>query len=433
MIAGSGPAGGKTFFGWWVVAAAFLTFGIAVGLPYYNIPFFYDYFQREFHWTREQITFGFPLAALLTLWVGPVVTPRFSPRKLILVGTALTCCAFVGFGTMRGSLWVYYAMWFLYSIGYILAGPISHQLIVSHWFYRHRGKAMGILFVGVGLFGFLGSYLVKPLTEGTNFHTALVVIGAMLFLAWPLAIFVLRDRAGDKGLFPDGAAEPPAEIRLPQVEYRVLLKQYPFWLLLLGSFCSVGAIGAVNFHMKFVFLDQGFTDRTREGLALLNSTWRTASMVILASSIGGRLIVGTLADRFAKKWVMTATYFMVAATIPILLTVRPEGSPVLFAVLFGFGMGADYMLIPLMVAEQFGVNTLARGMAVILPINLIGQTWFPYFVSILRERSGSYRVAMGAVFVVSTLGALSIMVLPRRQAMTEATGGRGSYQTSASS
>ena len=146
---------------------------------------------------------------------------------------------------------------------------------------------------------------------------------------------------------------------------------------MIGSFCSIGAIGAVNFHMKFVFLDQGFTDRTKEGLALLNSTWRIASMTILATSIAGRLAIGGLADRFSKKWVMTATYFLVAATIPMLLTVSPSRSPVAFAVLFGFGMGADYMLIPLMAAEQFGVNTLARAMAILLPVNTIGQTWFP--------------------------------------------------------
>ena len=158
------------------------------GLPYYNMPFFYDYFQREFHWTKGQITFGFPLAALLTLWIGPVLVPRFSPRKLILVGTALTCAAFVGFGTMHGALWLYYAFWFLYTVGYILSGPIPHQLVISHWFRRNRGKAMGILYVGVGLIGFLGSYAVKPLTEDTNFHTALIVWGALMFLAWPLAL-----------------------------------------------------------------------------------------------------------------------------------------------------------------------------------------------------------------------------------------------------
>jgi len=40
-------------------------------------------------------------------------------------------------------------------------------------------------------------------------------------------------------------------------------------------------------------------------------------------------------------------------------------------------MGADYMLIPLMAAQQFGVNSLARSMAIILPVNTIGQTWVP--------------------------------------------------------
>ena len=410
----------KTFYGWYVTLAAFLTFGISVGLPYYNMPFFYDYFQRAFHWTRGEITFGFPLAALLTLWVGPVLVPRFSPRKLILAGTALTCAAFLGFGTMHGSLAVYYALWFLYTVGYILSGPIPHQLIISHWFRRNRGKAMGILYVGVGLIGFLGSYIVKPLTEGTDFHTALIVWGALMFLAWPLALFAIRDRAGDKGLHPDGDIEPPAENRAEPFSFAYLLRHYAFWLLLLGSFCSIGAIGAVNFHMKFVFLDQGFSDRTQEGLALLNSTWRIASMTILATSIVGRLAIGGLADRFSKKWVMTATYFVVAATIPMLLTVNPSHSPVWFAVLFGFGMGADYMLIPLMAAEQFGVNTLARAMAVILPVNTIGQTWFPYFVSILRERFGSYEIALGTVFAVSVVGALAIMLLPRRQAQDEA-------------
>jgi MFS family permease len=410
----------KIFYGWWVTLAAFLTFGIAVGLPYYNMPFFYDYFQREFHWTKWQITFGFPLAALLTIWVGPVLVPRFSPRKLILVGTALTSAAFLGFGTMRGSLAVYYALWFLYTVGYILSGPIPHQLVISHWFRRNRGKAMGILYVGVGLVGFLGSYIVKPLTERTNFHFALLVWGALLFLAWPLAIFVIRDRAADKGLYADGDSVPPAENQAESHSFGYLLRHYSFWLLLIGSFCSIGAIGAVNFHMKLAFLDQGFTDRTKEGLAQLNSTWRVASMTILAASIAGRLAIGGLADRFSKKWVMTATYFLVAATIPMLLTVSPSHSPVAFAVLFGFGMGADYMLIPLMAAEQFGVNTLARAMAIILPVNTIGQAWLPNFVAILRDRFGSYTIAFGVVFALSAIGALAILLLPRHQAQDEA-------------
>ena len=59
-----------------------------------------------------------------------------------------------------------------------------------------------------------------------------------------------------------------------------------------------------------------------------------------------------------------------------------------------------------MAAEQFGVNTLARAMAVILPANTLGQTWLPYFVSALREHFGSYQVPMLVIFAIAMLGAL---------------------------
>jgi MFS family permease len=406
----------RKFFGWWITAAAFVTFGLAVGIPYYNIGFFYDYFQREFEWSRADITLGFPLAAALTIWFGPMVIHRFSPRKLILVGTVLTTIALSGFANMRGALPVYYAFWVVYTLGYILSGPIPHQLIVSHWFRQNRGKAMGIVYVGVGLMGSLGSFLVKWLTDDFGYRVALLVLAALILLAWPLVLLVMKDKPSDIGQNPDGAVSAPAENRMQSHSFAELLRSWPFWLLLIGSFCSIGSIGAINFHMKFVFLDAGF-----EKGPVVDGAWRTASVLILWSSIGGRLLIGGLADRFSKKWVMTATYFLVAGTIPILLIVRPSSDTYLytFALLFGFGMGADYMLIPLMAAEQFGVNTLARAMAIILPVNTIGQTWFPYFVSILRENAGNYTIAMGTVLLVALIGALAIATLPRRREVSE--------------
>jgi MFS family permease len=398
----------KAFYGWWITAAAVVTFGLSTGLPYYNIGFFYDYFAREFGWSRSQITLGFPIAALLTIWAGPLLIHRFSPRKLIIAGTGLTFIALAGFGKMGGALSVYYLLWVVYTVGYILSGPIPHQILVSNWFRMHRGKAMGIVYVGVGIIGALGSYIVKPLTANFGFHTALFILACMMFIAWPVALFVLRDRPAEIGQFPDGAVVAPKELSLKSRSFKDLMSTPSFWQLLLGSFCSIGSIGAVNFHMKFVFLDEGFKAGSQ-----LDSIWSFASVSILISSVAGRLSIGYFADRFPKKYVMTVTYFIVAATIPLLLMVRPPEEPAAFAILFGFAMGADYMLIPLMAAEQFGVNSLPRAMAVILPVNTIGQTWFPYFVSLVRERFGSYTVAMGAVFALAMLGAIAIALLPK--------------------
>ncbi|MBZ2184666.1 MAG: MFS transporter [Bryobacter sp.] len=400
----------KSFYGWWIVAFAFLTFGISTGIPYYGMPFFYDYYEKTFGWTRKDITLGFPLAATLTLWVGPMIVHRFSPRKLLTIGTGLTGLAFLGFGSMGGTLPVYYAIWVLYTLGYILSGPIVHQVIVSQWFRKNRGKAMAIVYTGVGLIaGISQKAIAKPLTEAYGFQTALMMIGGIMLLAWPIALILMRDRPSEKGQFPDGASFAPAETKAEPKSFSYLVSQPAFWLLLIGSCCSIGSIGSINQHMKFVFKEQGFTEQS-----VLNQMSADATQYILWSSIAGRLVMGWLADRFSKKIVMMVTYFLVAGTIPLLLLVRPgqDMNLYLFAVLFGFGMGADYMLIPLMAAEQFGLNTLARAMAIILPTDTIGQTWFPYGVSWLRENYGDYGMALNVVFVMAAVGALAVALLP---------------------
>jgi sugar phosphate permease len=408
------------FVGWWVAATAFVTFGIAVGIPYYNQSFFYDYFQKTFHWQLQQITLGFPLAAILTVWVGPIIVPLFSPRRLILVGTGLTAVSFVGFSLMGGSIAFYYLLYFIYTVGYILSGPIPHQMLVSYWFRKKRGRAMGIVYVGIGVFGGVAPFFIRPITAHFGFRAALMLVGASMFLVWPLAILFLKDRPSDVGQNPDGLPTPPPDIKAAPHSFRYLLLNGPFWLLLLGSICSIGSIGSINFHMKFVFRDAGYTNQK-----VLDATWAIATTLILWSSIAGRLSVGYLADALSKKLVMTATYFAVAGTTLLLLWVSPahEYSLYVFSVVFGFSMGADYFLIPLMAAEQFGVNTLARAMAIILPVNTIGQTWCPQLVSILREHYPSYLVPMEFVLGISLAGAVAIALMPQRdQPMGEVLG-----------
>ncbi len=410
----------RGFYGWWITAFAFLTFGLAVGIPYYGGPFFYDYYEKAFGWSRPDITLGFPLAATLTLWVGPLVVPKFSPRWLIVIGTGLTALAFIGFSQMRGSLPFYYSLWFLYIVGYIFSGPIAHQVIVSQWFKRRRGFAMAIVYLGVGVLGGISAkFIARPLTQAfSDYRIALIGFGCCVLLAWPIAIFFLKDKPSDIGQNPDGDPTPPPDTKIEPRPFSYLLRQSSFWLLLIGSVCSIGSIGSINQHMKFVFKEQGYTDQVQ-----LDAMFGDATLYILFSSIGGRLFMGWLADRFNKKMVMLATYALVAGTIPLLLLVKPGDDLMiyLFSVLFGFGMGADYMLIPLMAAETFGVNSLARAMSIILPADTLGQTWFPFLISKLRVAFGSYGPALNVVFGFAAVGALAILLLPRNSKKTDET------------
>lgn len=412
----------KKFYGWWVVFACFLTFGLSTGLPYYNMPFFYDYYEKSFGWTRSEITSGFLYATLATLWVGPLMVPRFSPRLMIIAGTGLTFLAFLGFSRMPGDLMTYRLIWCIYILGYIFSGPIAHQIIISQWFKRKRGQAMGVAYVGVAVVGSLGSALAPWFTANLGgFRAGLLALGAMILLAWPIALFVTKDKPSDLGQQPDGSPFAAPDAQAAPRDYGYLLRQSAFWLLLIGSACSIGSIGSINQHMKLVFRDQGFTDQ-----AAVNSAWQTANVLILWSSIAGRLSVGWMADRFNKKYVMTATYALIALTIPLMQLVKPVDAAqhsntmlYAFAVLFGFGMGADYMLIPLMAAEQFGVSSLARAMAIILPTDTIGQTGFPFLVGTLRDKFGNYDTALMSVFVMAFVGAVAIALLPKQGSKDE--------------
>ncbi len=403
------------FSGWRIVAAAFATFGIEIAFFFYATPFFYDYYEQSIEGSsRPDIVFGFPLAALLTIWVGPLLVHRFSPRRMILIGTGLICLCYIAFGTIAHSLPIYYAIWFFFVVGYIFSGPIPHQVLISQWFRKQRGMAMGIAYVGVGLFsGITIPLIVNPLNSALgDFRSVLIAMGPMVLVTWPIVLFVMKDKPSDVGQYPDGDPASDASTKIKPAPFSDILSKRAFWLLTLGSFCSIGAIGAIFANMKFILEDQGFIDQAERDIA-----HGTMTLCILWSSIGGRVFMGWLADRLPKKYVMMVTYFLVALSIPLLLKVTPDNSAFLyiFSIVFGFGMGADYMLIPLMAAEQFGVNTLARAMAIILPTDTIGQTWLPYFVARLQEAlpDAGYRNPLLVVFGIAMLGAIAISLLPK--------------------
>lgn len=412
----------KPFYGWWIVAACFMTFGISTGFPYYNIAFFFDYFRDQHSWPISFVTLGAPVAVLLTIWAGPAIVPKYSPRKLIIIGTGLTFLAFQWMARPSLAQWEYYGAWCLYMVGYFLSGPIPHQIIISNWFKEKRGRAMGITYVGVAIVGSIGNKLGPAMAKQMHYTEALHYLGFLLLLAWPIALFMLKDKPSDIGQFPDGKDHPPVEpvpagamaaAPAQSKTFSELTKAASFWLLLIGSAASIGSIAAVNFHMKFVFEYQGFKDQ-----AARNEIWSTASFWVLWASIAGRLLAGWLADKYPRKYVMLVTYVVVAVAIPSLFLVRPETPHYvyLFSLVFGFAMGADYMLIPLMAADQFGLASLARAMSAILPTDTIAQFWFPNLIARLRDAiGGDYTQAMLAVFGTAFIGAIAIGLLPRNR------------------
>lgn len=378
-------------------ATGFVSLFSLIGIMFYGLPFFYDFWVKEFGWSRVTVTsgtaFGRITAAMLGFFVGWLID-RQGPRKLILTGTLFAGAAFVALGMMT-SLWQFYAFSLCAALGYISGGPLPNQVLISRWFTKTRGKAMGIAYLGVGIGGVLVPQIAKSLNTHLGWRHSLMILGVMMVLiSFPVAWFT-KDNPDNS---VKGNDTPEAKIPLGDI-----LKNRSFYLLLIGSVCSIAAVSGTIQHLKLFFsLDLNYTQGQSANVLSL----------ILFSSILGRLFIGWLADRIPKKFVMVLIYILVAASIPLLYFASSPGIIYIFAFLFGVALGGDYMIIPLMTAEIFGIKTLGRVMGIILTTDVITDALSPMLVGWLRDSSGSYFTGFAALISLAVVGTITVLFLP---------------------
>jgi nitrate/nitrite transporter NarK len=114
------------------------------------------------------------------------------------------------------------------------------------------------------------------------------------------------------------------------------------------------------------------------------------------------------------KYVMLLIYLLVAGSVPLLL-VGGSTALYLFAVVFGLGLGGEYLIIPLMAGELFGVDVLGRVMGIVLTADGVAEATAPMLVGYLRDTTGSYATGFITLVATAIAGALAIALLPQRK------------------
>jgi MFS family permease len=406
-----------------VAMTAFAALFSIVGLALYGLPFFYDFMVRDFGWTRQQVTSGNAYSKLI---VGPLfgflagwMVDRFGPRRLMLAGIAMAGLALVGLGAVT-TLFGFYFFYLFNALGYVCGGPLPNQVLLSRWFDRARGKAMGFAYLGIGIGGALVPLIAVRLVGMFGWQRALQLLGLLLIAcAFPLAWFV-KDAPGLSSVSgvqppaasprpPGGTAAPVAQAFRPApLSFGQVLRSWPFYLLLVASMCSIGAVGGTMQNLK-LYLSLDIGTYTQAEIARVLS-------LVLAGSLFGRLFMGWLADRVSRKYVMLLIYTIVAAAVPLLFFASNPTMLYLFALVFGIGLGGDYMIIPLMAADLFGVARLGRVMGVVLTADGVAEALAPMLVATIRDRTGSYAEGFLVLLVLAALGAVAVSFLPRRWA-----------------
>jgi len=384
-----------------VAATGFLSLFSLVGIMFYGLPFFYDFWFKEYGWSRATITSGNAFAKIFVGLFGFLagwMIDRYGPRRLMLAGILMGGIALIGLSQVT-ALWQFYLFYVFNALGYMCGGPLPNQVLTSRWFNKSRGKAMGFAYLGIGVGGMLVPQIAKALNIHFGWHNALMILGIiMIAIAFPMAWIVKEN--------PPESLAGTIKAEEPKVPLRTMLKSRAFYLLVIGSTCSIAAVSGTSQNLKLFFsIDLKYTQ---------SEAANVISLVLLASILG-RILMGWLADRFPKKYVMILIYTFVAGSIPLFYFASSPGIIYVFALIFGIGLGGDYMIIPLMAAELFGVKVMGRIMGLVLTSDGIAEALSPMLVGWLRDRGGSYANGFAALIVFAIIGIITIAMLPRKK------------------
>lgn len=387
----------KIFWGWYVVAGAFITMGINYGARY-SFGVFLKPMCEDLGWPRSVVSFAMSLA-LLFYGIGGILSgrllDRFAPRRIITAGSAIAALGFVLTPFISTPLQLYIVYGVIYGLGASFFGTAVCVSSVGKWFIQKRGVAIGITSIGIGVGTMVLTPLAGIIVKFFDWKAGFIVLGIATFvLCTALSQFFMgRTRPEEYGLLPDGATTPPINPekrsdgckRSYRQTTRLLLKDSRFWII---AVC----FGFATMTQMTVFFHQV---AYAEGYGINRIAAASSLGIIGIASIAGRFFFGWLSDRIGDARHSTCLGFacMTVAMI-ILLFFHSIEFFYLYACLFGFGYGSIGPMLPVLMVGRFGRDIFGTsyGLVAFFVIGL-GGSLGPVFGGIIYDATGSYTFA----------------------------------------
>lgn len=389
------------FYGWLIVAVAFVTMAIGVTART-AFSLLLPPLVEEFHWDRGlaagAFSFGFLVSALLGPIVGRVIDAR-GPRIVILIGVTLASAGLFS-APLIHEPWQFYA-----TLGLLVGGGANmmtytvHSQFLPNWFLRRRGLAISIAFAGAGV----GAVLLLPwlqsiiLTKG--WRASCSAMGFLvLFVVAPLSLFV-RKRPEDIGLLPDGAVAVPEAAGKPRAPNIVdpnwtatewtlsrAVRTLRFWWIAISYFCALIAWYAIQVHQTKYLIEIGYSP--------IIAAWALGAVPIVG--IPGQILLGALSDRIGREWIWTVGCAGFALCCAALIAMeRSPSAALLYVMVFTQGF-LGYALTSVMgpiVAEIFEGPQYATIFGLITVALLGGGAFGPWAAGAIHDATGSYQLA----------------------------------------
>ncbi|CAN5688411.1 MFS transporter [soil metagenome] len=397
---------GKVFYGWWIVVVTgiglFMGYGAVIS---FTFGVFSNPLSQEFRWSRTETSLAYSLSlivyCLTTPFIGRLVD-RIGARKVIVPSVLVFGLCLISFNFLSGSLWHFYLIYIVMGLFGGGSSLVPYSGVISHWFDKRRGLALGLAAVGVGLSTFLMPSLAYGLTAAAGWRGAYTILGLMVMVVTvPVVGLFLVDKPQLMGLLPDGdvvAHQGPEPVRVVEVQGMTsgeAVRTGTFWLLFV-AFLLIGiSIVGCLIHLVPMLIDRGVSAQTAA----------FATSVLGGAVILGRVASGYLLDRLFAAYV--AFVFFCGAALGIVLLWSGLGGIWAFvaAFLIGMGMGAENDIIAYVVSRYFGLRAYAEIYGYVLISFALGGVVGPLMMGIGFDRTGSYRVVLGVFLFATLLGA----------------------------
>jgi MFS family permease len=399
---------GKIFYGWWIVltAAIGLLFSFAPILVF-SFGVFVKSFVKEFHSNRTQISLAFTFASVMVSVGSPLagrLVDRYGARPVILPSIGILGLLLVSFKFISTSLWQLYVLFL--SLGFIgsVTNPVTYCKVVSNWFDRRRGLALGLTMFGLGVGAIVAPPIAQRLIASFGWRSAYAILGgAVLVASIPVVGLLLKNRPEDVGSFPDGQTNP-THMSSSGVEEGitggVARTTRTFWLIAAAFSLAGGAAQACVIHLVPMLSDRGIT---AEKAAL-------ASSALGIAFVAGRVVAGYLADRFFAPYVAISLFIAMAFGLVLLWVSSSVSAAFAGASLVGLGMGGEGDLMPYITGRYFGLRFFGEIYGSVFAIfTLIGAA-APFLMAVGFDRAGSYRLPL-SFLIVATLISIVLMGL----------------------
>lgn len=391
------------FYGWWIVAASAVGLFWGVPVTVFSFSVFLKPVMQEFHASRAAVSLGYTLAAVTAAFAGPPLgwlIDRYGTRKVILWNTLLFGAALLSARLLSASIVQFYIFSMLTGLFLNGVGPIPYSAVISRWFDRRRGLALGLMMFGIGTGAMLLPSAIQRAIAGFGWRNAYVMLGAaVLLIPLPVCAAILKDNPEDLGLEPDGAHERASQgVSRAGLSAREALRTSTFWVMLVAFSLVALSVQGCMVHTAAMFADRGTTAQ----IAAL------ASSLIGAALMLGRVGTGYLLDRiFGPR---LAAFFFGGAAIGIGLLWLPGASFLSFAGAFlvGLGLGAEVDIVAFLISRYFGLRCFGEIYSLVFTGYALATAFGPLVMGAGFDRLGSYRPVLAGFFVVTVFSAVLV-------------------------